>query len=76
MIDLKTYQPRPDLLKDRVILITGAGRGIGRVAALTFARHGATVILLGPGSLYKAPDPCCTFTGTTVSVASRNEIVG
>src|SRR3954451_11239378 len=47
MIDLKTYQPTPDLLKDRVILITGAGRGIGRVAALTFARHGATVILHG-----------------------------
>jgi NAD(P)-dependent dehydrogenase (short-subunit alcohol dehydrogenase family) len=47
MIDLKTYQPRPDLLKHRVILITGAGRGIGRVAALTFARHGATVILHG-----------------------------
>jgi NAD(P)-dependent dehydrogenase (short-subunit alcohol dehydrogenase family) len=47
MIDLKQYQPRPDLLKERVILITGAGKGIGRIAALTFARHGATVILHG-----------------------------
>ena len=47
MIDLKQYQPRPDLLKERVILITGAGKGIGRVAALTFARHAATVILHG-----------------------------
>ena len=28
------YQPRPDLLKDRIILITGAGDGIGRAAAL------------------------------------------
>lgn len=41
------YQPRPDLLKDRVILITGAGDGIGRAAALTYALHGATVVLHG-----------------------------
>jgi len=47
MLDLKHYQPAPDLLKDRVLLVTGAGRGIGRVAALTFARYGATVILHG-----------------------------
>lgn len=47
MTDLKQYQPRLDLLKERVILVTGAGQGIGRVAALTFAQHGATVILHG-----------------------------
>lgn len=41
------YSARPDLLKDRVILITGAGRGIGAAAAQTFAAHGATVLLLG-----------------------------
>ena len=41
------YTPRPDLLKDKVILVTGAGDGIGRVAAKTYAAHGATVILLG-----------------------------
>jgi NAD(P)-dependent dehydrogenase (short-subunit alcohol dehydrogenase family) len=44
---MKDYQPAPDLLKNRTILVTGAGDGIGREAALTFARHGATVILLG-----------------------------
>ena len=47
MHDLKNYRPRTDLLKDRVILVTGASRGIGRVAALTFAAHGATVVLHG-----------------------------
>ena len=42
-----SYRPPADLLKERVILVTGASRGIGRVAALSFARHGATVILHG-----------------------------
>lgn len=41
-------RPQPDpSLKERVILVTGAGQGLGRSAALGFARHGATVILLG-----------------------------
>jgi NAD(P)-dependent dehydrogenase (short-subunit alcohol dehydrogenase family) len=41
------YSPAPDLLKDRVILVTGAGQGIGKTAALSYAKHGATVLLLG-----------------------------
>lgn len=41
------YQIAADSLKDRVILVTGAGEGIGREAAISYAAHGATVILLG-----------------------------
>jgi len=41
------YQPAPGCLKDRVILLTGAGSGIGRALARDLAAHGATVALLG-----------------------------
>ena len=45
--EMRSYQATKDLLKDKVILVTGASDGIGRVAAKTYAKHGATVILLG-----------------------------
>jgi NAD(P)-dependent dehydrogenase (short-subunit alcohol dehydrogenase family) len=47
MTNARDYIPKPDLLRGRVILVTGASRGIGRVAALTFAAYGATVVLHG-----------------------------
>jgi NAD(P)-dependent dehydrogenase (short-subunit alcohol dehydrogenase family) len=43
---MKDYRPRPDLLAERIILVTGAAAGIGKAAALAFARHAATVVLL------------------------------
>lgn len=41
------YTAASDLLKGKTILITGAGDGIGRMAAISYAAHGATIILLG-----------------------------
>ncbi|MES2624344.1 MAG: YciK family oxidoreductase [Pseudomonadota bacterium] len=41
------YEARADLLTDKIILVTGAGSGLGQAAAITYAKHGATVILLG-----------------------------
>ena len=44
---MKNYQALSQHLKDRVIIITGAGQGIGQTAAISFAKQGATVILIG-----------------------------
>lgn len=44
---IREYQAPDGLLQDKIILVTGAGDGIGKTAALTYARLGASVILLG-----------------------------
>jgi NAD(P)-dependent dehydrogenase (short-subunit alcohol dehydrogenase family) len=44
---LTHYDAAPKLLEDRIVLVTGAGAGIGRALALAAARLGATVILHG-----------------------------
>ena len=43
MVDFK---PSKDCLKDKTILITGTGSGIGRAAAKTLSQFGAQLILL------------------------------
>ena len=47
LTSFRAYKPRIDLLEGRVILVTGANRGIGRAVARDLTRHGATVILHG-----------------------------
>ena len=45
--EIAHYQASKNILKDRVILVTGAGDGIGKAAAIAYAQAGATLILAG-----------------------------
>lgn len=42
---MENYQPNPNLLAERVILVTGAAEGLGRAVSTVCARYGATLIL-------------------------------
>jgi NAD(P)-dependent dehydrogenase (short-subunit alcohol dehydrogenase family) len=45
--DPRRHAPAPNELRGRVVMVTGAGSGIGRSVALALAAAGAEVILLG-----------------------------
>jgi len=47
MFEINTYQADKNLLDNKTIVVTGAGDGIGKTLAKTYAQHGATVILMG-----------------------------
>ena len=53
-----SFQPTNNLLKDKKILITGAGSGIGRQVSLDAAKMGADLILLSKdiSKLYSLQD--------------------
>ena len=72
--DPRTYEPAPDLLAGRVILVTGAGSGIGRAAALAYAAHGATLILSGRvvSRLESAHDEILEQGGAQPAIAPLN----
>lgn len=42
----ETFSPHQDLLKDKIILVSGATGGFGKAISLACAEHGASVILL------------------------------
>lgn len=44
---IRQFTPSDNCLKDKILLVTGAGDGIGKAAALSYASYGATVLLLG-----------------------------
>ncbi|WLP94690.1 YciK family oxidoreductase [Psychrobacter sp. M13] len=45
--EIRNFVATENCLQGKTILVTGAGAGIGRVAALSYASYGATVLLLG-----------------------------
>lgn len=70
----------PQLLKDKIALITGASRGIGQAIALAFAKQGAKLVLSAralenlketEGLIQKESNASCILTQANVSVGDE-----
>ena len=68
---LRDYRPQPGELEGRIILITGAGDGIGAALARAIGALGATVILTGRkvSKLEKVYDVIAENGGPTPAIA-------
>jgi 3-oxoacyl-[acyl-carrier protein] reductase len=58
------------LLEDRVALVTGASRGIGRAVAVTFAAHGASVVIAARSAALEETGAAIRAQGGRVTVVS------
>ena len=70
-IALQDYHPTPAALAGRVVLITGAGQGLGKAIALACAAHGASLILHGRNiaKLEKTYDDIVAANHATAAIA-------
>ena len=68
------WQPEDQFLKDRVILITGAGNGIGAAVAKSCAHYGAHVVLLDKtvGNLEQVYDAIESAGGAQAAIYPMN----
>lgn len=65
-----TDAPSPPDFSDRIVLVTGASRGIGRACALAFARAGAHLVATArtQGGLEELDDEITAATGRTATL--------
>ena len=69
-----TVMPATDFssLQNKTIVITGASSGVGRAAAIEFAKHKATLILAARGekALYEAAEECIEWGADAIAVVT------